>query len=437
MFGPFLFHRDCVFIDSKQWDMQDQVPLITNDAVVFGVLMTILALVFATSSSDRPFWTKLYGVVPSLLLCYFIPGLLNSFGVISGEHSGLYAMASRYLLPASLVLFTLSIDFKGIIKLGPKALIMFLSGTFGVIIGGPLALLIVSFFVPEVIGGIGPDEVWRGLATIAGSWIGGGANQTALLEVFGASPALFSQMIAVDVIVANIWLAILLYGAAKPERIDRFFRADSTAIYQLKEKMEKYRASILKIPTTADTMKILGWGFGITGLSHFLADIIAPYITDNYPELDQYSLDSKFFWIVVIATTGGVILSLTRARNLEGAGASRLGSILLHVLVATIGMQMDLAAVFSNPTFFLVGAIWIIIHMAVMLGMAYMIKAPFFFVAVGSQANIGGAASAPIVASAFHPSLAPVGVLLAVLGYAVGTYGGYICGLLLQWVFHL
>ena len=168
-----------------------------------------------------------------------------------------------------------------------------------------------------------------------------------------------------------------------------------------------------------------------------MADNIAPWIAVNYPDLNQYSLDSTFFWIVVIATTGGVILSFTQARNLEGAGASRLGSILLYVLVATIGMQMDLMAIFTNPTFFVVGIIWIFIHISLMLVVAYLIKAPFFFIAVGSQANIGGTASAPIVASAFHPSLAPVGVLLAVLGYAVGTYGGYLCGVLLQWIFQL
>ncbi|HLW19348.1 MAG TPA: DUF819 family protein [Cyclobacteriaceae bacterium] len=417
--------------------MENQEALITDDAVVFGILMSILALVFTTSSSKKPFWVNFYRFVPSLLLCYFIPGLLNTLGWISGETSGLYRMASRYLLPASLVLFTLSIDFKGILKLGPKALIMFLSGTVGVMLGGPLALLIVSFFAPDLMSGSGADEVWRGLATVGGSWIGGGANQAAMLEVFGASPSLFSQMIAVDVIMANIWLAVLLYGAANPERIDRFFRADSSAIHELKDKVEKYRASILKIPTMADTMKILGLGFGITGLSHFLANIIAPWIAENYPDLDQYSLDSTFFWIVVLATTGGLIASFTRARNLEGAGASRLGSVLLYILVATIGMQMDLMAIFSNPTLFMVGFIWILIHASFMLLIAYLIKAPFFFVAVGSQANIGGAASAPIVATAFHPALAPVGVLVAVLGYAVGTYGGYLCGLMLQWVYHL
>src|SRR5690554_5236275 len=230
--------------------MQEQVPLITDDAVVFGILMTILAVVFTTSASKNPFWVKFYKVIPSLLLCYFTPGLLNTFGLISGEESGLYTVASRYLLPASLVLFTLSIDFKGIVRLGPKALVMFLAGTIGVIIGGPLALFTASLLSPDVISGAGADEVWRGLATVAGSWIGGGANHGAMLEVFGASPTLFSQMIAVDVIVANIWLAALLYGAGNADKLDKWFRADSTAIHELKDRVEKYRDSILRIPTT-------------------------------------------------------------------------------------------------------------------------------------------------------------------------------------------
>lgn len=417
--------------------MQGEGPLITDDAVVFGILMSILAFVFATSASKNPFWVKFYKVIPSLLLCYFIPGLLNTFGLISGEESGLYTVASRYLLPASLVLFTLSIDFKGILRLGPKALIMFLAGTLGVSIGGPLALLIVSFLSPDIVAGTGADEVWRGLATVAGSWIGGGANQAAMLEVFGASPTLFSQMIAVDVIVANIWMAALLYGAGNADKLDKWFRADSTAIHELKDRVEKYRNSIIRIPTTSDTMKILGVGFGITGLSHLIANGVAPWIAANYPHLDQYSLTSTFFWIVILATTGGLVLSFTKARDLEGVGASRLGSVLLYVLVATIGMQMDLMAIFDNPTLFMVGIIWILIHVSIMILVAWFIRAPFFFIAVGSQANIGGAASAPIVATAFHPALAPVGVLLAVLGYALGTYGAYICGLILQWVFHL
>ena len=133
-----------------------------------------------------------------------------------------------------------------------------------------------------------------------------------------------------------------------------------------------------------------------------------------------------------MATTGGVILSFTKVRKLEGYGASRLGSVFIYILVATIGMKMNALAIFENPGLFILGGIWMLIHIIILLTTAKIIKAPFFFTAVGSKANIGGAASAPIVASAFHPSLAPVGVLLAVLGYALGTYAAWICAMLMQ-----
>ncbi|WP_048644549.1 DUF819 family protein [Cyclobacterium amurskyense] len=397
--------------------------------------MGVLGFVFYTSASAHPFFKAMYRIVPVVLLCYFIPALFNTTGLISGADSQLYFVASRYLLPTSLVLLTLSIDLKSISRLGPKALIMFLTGTFGIIIGGPVALYIVAQFYPEVLGGVGADETWRGLATIAGSWIGGSANQTAMLELFGASPTLFSQMIAVDVIVANLWMAFLLYWAGKPGFFDRILKADTSAITALKEKVEAHQKSNLKIPSLQDTMTILGLGFFITGCSHFFGDYLGGFIGENFPELKPYSLDSTFFWLVILATTGGLLLSFTRWRKLEGVGASRIGSALLYVLVATIGMQMDLGAVLDNPVFFLVGIIWMAFHILFMLMVAFIIKAPFFYVAIGSQANVGGAASAPIVASAFHPALAPVGVLLAVLGYGVGTYGAYICGILLQLAF--
>lgn len=414
--------------------MEESTPLLTNDAVVFGLLMATLAFVFASSASKHPFWVKFYTYVPTVLLCYFIPAVFNSLGLISGESSNLYKVASRYLLPASLVLFTISIDLKGILRLGPKALTMFLAGTMGIMLGGPFALVTVGLIYPEIYAGTGPDEIWRGLSTIAGSWIGGGANQTAMLEVFGASPVLFGQMIAVDVLVANLWMAFLLYWAAKPEKLDKLLKADTKAIYELRDRIAKFREGIMKIPSLKDTMLIFGIGFGVTGVSHLAADYIAPWFGTNFPELDQYSLNSAFFWIVVIATTAGLLLSFTKARELEGAGASRMGSVLLYVLVATIGMQMDLGAVLDNPILFLIGIIWIVFHVLVMGFVAWIIKAPFFYVAVGSQANVGGAASAPIVASAFDASLAPVGVLLAVLGYALGTYGAYLSGLMMQWI---
>jgi len=409
-------------------------PLITNDAVIFGILMIILAIIFKTANSDRPALKKFYTYVPSLLLCYFVPSLLNTFGLVSGGTSSLYFVASRYLLPASLILLTVSIDMQSIIRLGPKAIIMFLTGSIGIIIGGPLAILIVSAFAPQIVGGVGPNAVWRGLATIAGSWIGGAANQTAMKEVFGASNSLFSAMITVDVIVSNVWLGFLLFGAGRTESIDRFFKGDTSAIDALKVKIRTFRSDIAKIPTLSDMITVAAVGFGATAFAHIVADTIAPWMQVNYPQLAKFSLTSPFFWIVVTATTAGLLLSFTPARKLEGVGASRMGSLFLYILVATIGMKMNILAIFDHPGFFLVGIIWMLIHITIMLSVAKMIRAPFFYVAVGSQANIGGAASAPIVASAFDTSLAPVGVLLAVLGYALGTYGAWICAILMEFV---
>ena len=406
--------------------------IITNDASVLGLLVIILAFIFYTSSSKNPFWTKFYTYIPALLLCYFLPSILNSLGIISGDESGLYFMASRYLLPASLVLLTLSIDVKGIIALGPKAIIMFLAGTFGIVIGGPLTILLLSEIAPGLVGGVGPDEVWKGLATIAGSWIGGGANQTAMKEMFGSSDQLFSAMITVDVIVANIWMAFLLYGAGISSKVDKWFKADSTSIEKLKTSLAAYQSKVTRIPNLTDLMVIVAIGIGFTGLAHIGADVIAPWVSENAPHLAKFSLTSKFFWLIVIATTGGLILSFTKFKEYEGAGASKVGSLFLYILVATIGMKMDALSILENPGLFLIGIVWMLIHVSVLLLVGKLIKAPFFFVAVGSQANVGGAASAPIVASAFHPSLAPVGVLLAVFGYALGTYAAWFCAILMQ-----
>jgi uncharacterized membrane protein len=407
-------------------------PLVTNDAVSLGILMTILAFVFVTSHSEQPFWKRFYSVVPSLFVCYFLPSIFTTLGVYDPEQSQLYFVASRYLLPASLVLLTLSIDIPGIIRLGPKAGVMFLTGTLGIIVGGPLAILVVSAINPEIVGGAGPDAVWRGMTTVAGSWIGGGANQTAMKEVFEVGDDLFSIWIAVDVIVANIWMAFLLYGVGRADKIDRFMRADSSAIEEVKHRVEEYHAQIMRIPALTDSMVVLGVGFGVMGFAHLLADIIAPWLETNAPYLADYQLTSQFFWIVVVSTTVGLVLSATKARDLEGVGASRVGSALLYVLVATIGMRMNLRAVAENFELFVVGLIWLGFHALLLIVVARLIRAPFFFLAVGSQANVGGAASAPIVASAFHPSLATVGVLLAVLGYALGTYGALLCGQLMR-----
>jgi len=427
-------------------------PFFSNDAIVFGILMLSLGFVFYTESKTSGFWPKFYKIVPGLFMAYLLPALFTTFGIIAPEwtetsatgetiekSSNLYYVASRFLLPAALVLMTLSIDLKAIFNLGSKALIMFFTGTVGIIIGGPIAILLISIFSPETVGGADFDAVWRGLSTIAGSWIGGGANQTAMLEIYQYNPQKYGGMVFVDIVIANIWMAILLIGIGKKDKINKWLGADTSAIESLKEKVSSFTEKVKRTPTLTDFMIILSIAFVTVGFGHFAAGYLAPFFSDWVTGMESATtrnifsfLGSQFFWLISISTIVAITLSYTKAKNYEGAGASKIGSIFIYILVATIGMKMDLGMIFDNLGLIAIGAVWMLIHAILLIVVAKIIKAPYFFLAVGSQANVGGAASAPIVASAFHPSLATVGVLLAVFGYAIGTIGAIACTILLE-----
>ncbi len=414
----------------------DQLPF-TNDTVIFGLLCLCLGFVFYTSSIKTGFWAKFYRLVPTLLMCYLLPAILASIGIIDESSSNTYYVASRYLLPAALILMTLSIDIRAILNLGSKALIMFLTGTVGIVIGGPIAILIVSIFSPETVGGVGPDAVWRGLATIAGSWIGGGANQAAMLEVFQYNQESYGGMVLIDIVVANLWMAVILLGVGKTKKIDRWLKADTSSIEELKKKVSTYTEKITRVTTLNDYIMLSFFAFAGVGIAHFAGHHFSVFLQNNFeivrnPEKILSSLGSEFLWMVVFATAIGIGLSFTKAKNYEGAGASKIGGLFIYILVATIGMKMDLGKVMENPGLIAIGLVWISIHAGLLILMAKIIKAPFFFLAVGSQANVGGAASAPIVAAEFHPSLTSVGILLAVFGYVVGTAGAYLCALLME-----
>ncbi|ALU44382.1 DUF819 family protein [Pseudoalteromonas rubra] len=412
--------------------MQESSVLITNNAVVLGLLAVILGFVFYTSNLKTGFWAKFYRYVPALLMCYFLPSLLNTFGIVDGSGNDVYSVAKYFLLPACLVLLTLSIDLKSIMGLGKRAIIMFLTGTVGVVLGGPIALLVTATFMPELLGVAGPEAVWRGMAALAGSWIGGGANMVAMKEIYGAGGEIFTIMVTVDIVVANLWMAGLLFLAARHKEIDARTGADTASIERLINKVQAFEAEHARRPELQDLMLLIAFAFGATGLAHFAADLLVPYFASNFPELKKFSLHSKLFWIIVLVTTIGLALSFTKARNFEAVGASKVGSSFLYILVATIGLHMDITKIVEAPKYVVIGLIWMAVHVGLLFLVAKLIKAPVFYVAVGSKANIGGAASAPVVASAFHPALAPVGVLLAVLGYALGTYAAWLCGQILR-----
>ncbi|MFM8451164.1 MAG: DUF819 domain-containing protein [Haliscomenobacter sp.] len=410
-------------------------PLIAEDAIVLGVLLFFLASIFKTSSSSHGFWKKLYTYVPALLLCYILPGLMNSFGIIDGEASALYTVSSQYLLPAALILLTSTADVRAILRLGDKALFVFLAGTVGIILGGPIALWLVSEWMPSF--GVQASEagLWKGLVTIAGSWIGGSSSQLALKEIYGCGEELFAIILIVDALVANTWTACLIYGAGFSDRIDRWLKADSRSIEEVKKRIQGYKQTPDRPATVADLAQILALGFGGAALARAGASgfvyLLAPY----EPFLESQGLApflSEFLWVVIFSTTLGIALSFTKARSLEKVGAVDLATLFIYFLIMTIGMRLNIFALEGNLGLLAVVCIWMLIHIVVMFIAARLLRAPYFFVAVGSQANIGGVATAPAVASVFHPALAPVGVLLAVLSHILGTYGGIVSAWLMQ-----
>ncbi len=415
------------------------LPLITDDRVIFGILLGLIAFIFWAASKKG--LTKFFRFAPAVLLCYFIPSLLAMFGLFSPEHSALYDTAKNFCLPAALILFTMNINIPGLLKLGPKALVIFLTGTIGIILGGPLAVWLVSLFDPVSVGGEGTQAAWRGFATLAGSWIGGSPNQTALLEVYKFDQTSYAGMVAIDIVVANLLMAFLLAGAGFRKRIDKWLRADTRSVDAL---MKQASDELDTRSGTADDSSrknnfiyIIGLTFGGVALAHFAGNTMSGYFSEKYtalyateanptPNLDEFVLCGQFFWVVLTATLIGLAISFTRAKNLSASSdnVGKIGSLMMYFLIATIGMKMDITAALDNPVWLIVGLIWILFHLVLLFLVARLIRAPFFFVAVGSMANVGGAATAPVVAEAFHGSLMPVGVLLAVLGYCIGTFGG-------------
>jgi uncharacterized membrane protein len=266
------------------------------------------------------------------------------------------------------------------------------------------------------VSGEAADQTWRGLAALCGSWIGGGANMTAIQRSVGADANIMGAIVVVDVVIANVWMIFLLYFADREKAMDARIGADRATVEAVRRKVEDYQAAVKRPTDLGSLMVMLALAFGATWVASGLAGWLPPI----------GSIIREFAWKVILVTVIGVSLSFTKVRSLEGAGASAVGSVLLYLLVASIGAKADFARVVDpqNLPLVAVGALWMAIHVVVILATRNRLRAPIFFAAVGSKANIGGAASAPIVAHAFHPALAPAGVLLAVGGYVLGTVVG-------------
>jgi uncharacterized membrane protein len=389
----------------------EQTALLTEPMAVFAFLAAVLGTVFWLSGLAR--LRKLFDVTPPIIYAYFLPTLATAFG-ITPPASPAYDWLRTYLLPLALLLLMITIDLPAVAKLGMTALVMLCVGTFGIVIGGPIVYLLFGSMLPA--------ESWKGLAALSGSWIGGTANMVAIAESVGTPDAVMGPVIVVDTVVGYGWMGVLLFLSGWQARFDARTNARTDAVAATNARLEALGARRQPLDTRLAVV-IIGLGF---------AGAVAGVATGaRLPALGDPTIISTTTWTVLIVVTAGLLLSFTPVRRLEEAGASRIGYAALYLLLTAIGAQADLRAVLAAPLYFAAGAVWIAIHAALLLLAARLLRAPLFFFATASMANVGGAVSAPIVAGVYHPAMAPVGLLMAVAGYVLGIYGGLVCAWLL------
>jgi uncharacterized membrane protein len=392
--------------------MTETTQAVFNDPMsVFAFLAVLVAGIFWISGVKR--FEKFFEYVPPVIFVYFLPMFATTFG-ITPISSPVYDWATRYFLPIALFLLMISIDLKSVAKLGPIALFMVTAGTLGIILGGPIALLLFGSFLP-------PDA-WQGFAALSGSWIGGTANMVAIAESVGTPDSAYGPIIVVDTVVGYGWMGVLLFFSVWQKKFDTLTNANTAAIEETNARLAEMDRD--RNPTTVrDAAFLVGIGVG--------AAVLSVNLGEKIPPLGDPTIISATTWAVLIVVTGGLLLSFTRLREFEKVGASQLGYTALYLLLAGIGAQADLKAVLQAPIYLVAGAVWIGVHVLILYLASRIVRAPLFFIATGSMANIGGAASAPVVAGVYHPAMAPVGLLMAVVGYVFGIYGALFCAYLL------
>lgn len=380
--------------------------MIKDPMEIFVYLSFLIFIIYRASQLN--YLSKFFKYLPPVIWVYFIPMLSSSIGIIPRE-SEFYTWTRTYLLPSALVLLLLSANIPAIMKLGVKAIIMFFAGSFGIIIGGPIVLLIFGHWLP-------PDA-WKGIGALAGSWMGGSATMLAVAQSIGTPESLLAPLIVVDTVVGYGWMGIVIFLSAYQDKVDKFNHVDKTILVELNKKMQVMKEARKKFLSFLDFAAMIFISFAVGILSLKLGNFL--------PEIGV--IITHYTWGIIIATVVGVMLSFTKLSELEHSGSTYVGNFMLYLLLASVGARANVQGIFETPVFMLMGVVWIMIHATCLFVVGRLIKSPMFLMATSSQANIGGPVTAPIVASVYQSALAPVGLLMAVAGNIVGIYGGLLC----------
>ena len=380
--------------------------MIHEPVFIVPVLIVLEWLVLWLAAQPR---TKAwFNFLPPVFWIYFLPMMASSTGLVDAR-APILGMIIANVLPMALFLLLVTVDLKAISRLGTQAIGMFFCGSLGVVAGTVAAFLLVRGWV----GG----KFWSGFGALSASWIGGSANMIATREALGTPDNVFLPMVVVDTIVPYVWMGILIAGVRWQPVFDRWNSSDRVVLDELKVSLrtEARQEASLTLP-----------GVLLLALCALCACLAAKYAAGYLPKVkDLFSVSA---WTIMVVSLIGLGASLTSARKLEGYGASRVGYWVLYFVLTAIGAKASLSDLGTSVVLISAGGVIIVVHVLFLLGAARLMRAPLFLAAAASQANIGGVASAPVVAAVYEPGLASVGLLLAILGNIVGTYGGILCG---------
>jgi uncharacterized membrane protein len=375
---------------------------ISSPAGVLTVLCGVGAFFFFLE--ERTKW-KLFNYFPPLIFIYAIPAIMSNTGILT-NNSAVYDWLSSTVLPMFLVILLLKVDVASTIKMMGRGIFVMLFGTAGVVLGAPIAFLIVKDKLPV--------DAWKAFGSLAGSWIGGTGNMAAVTEGLKTSPEGFGLAVLGDNLVYMIWLPILLGSKNFAKAFNRFTQVDKKRIRMLETIQVESQDSKQHV-RMRHFLYLLVLGFVCT----WAAEILSAKMPQFEPVLTAST------WKILLITTMGLLLSLTPAKHIPAS--HELAMALVYIFVANMGAKAEVSGLTASAGWFILGCyIWIAIHGAFCVLGAYLLKVDVYSTAIASAANIGGAASSPVVAAHHNEKLVPVSILMALMGYAIGTYGAFL-----------
>jgi uncharacterized membrane protein len=361
---------------------------------------------------ERATGWKLFQYLVPLIWIYAVPVLLRNVGLLPAE-SASYDVLRELGLPVVIVLLLLDVDVGAAIRIMGRGVVVMLIGTAGIVIGAPVGYWVVHRW-------LAPDA-WKGFAALSGSWIGGTGNLAAVGEGVGISPDMFGLAVIADTAIYIFWLPLLLVSKGFAERFNAW-----TGVSE--GRLDRMEAAAAAEATEAVPVKMVHFLYlGVLALAvTWGAQALAPLLPES-------AIVSTGTWLILLITAGGIALSFTPARRIPGS--HDLAMAILYVFVARMGATASLEGLAQAPAFLLGAAIWIVVHGLFVLGAAWLLKVDVHSAAIASAANVGGAASAPVVAAYHRESLVPVSILMALIGYAIGNpLGLLVVAPLCRWV---